>query len=38
MNRGPKVIPIHKKKCMYFQARMHAAETPGSWVMSEIIK
>jgi murein tripeptide amidase MpaA len=38
MNRGVKCLPNHKKKCIYLQARIHAAETPGSLVMSEIIR
>lgn len=38
MNRGVKCLPNYKKKCIYLQARIHAAETPGSLVMSEIIR
>jgi predicted deacylase len=38
MGKGSKQAVIKNKKCIYLQARMHAAETPGSWVMSEIIR
>jgi hypothetical protein len=36
MNKEVKQLP--KKKYIYLQARLHAAETPGSWVMAEILK
>jgi len=38
MNKEFKTMPQNKKKYIYLQARLHAAETPGSWVMSEIIR
>ena len=36
--KGQNCIPYHKKKCMYISARMHAAETHGSFIMKYIIQ
>ena len=33
-----KKVPLNKRKCLFLQARTHAAETPGNFVMRELIK
>lgn len=38
LNKKLNKVPLNKRKCLFLQARAHAAETVGSFVMRELIR